>query len=369
MNKLAIGSVIVVVLIGGLIIFSIGSSISNTNNSKSVSSYSLSTVRSSTFQTGSAPLIKVIDSMPLPNVGERFDHMTIDTSDQLLFIVDRGNNSVDVANLVTEGVDHIIRGLNEPQGVYYVSQTNRLYVSNGGDGTVDVFDVANYSLATKLSFSQNAADADNIRYDQSTGLLYVGYGEENQSGIGIINTTSDTVVGSIPLNGHPESFQIEQNGTKIFINVPTANSIEIADKATRTVIATWLLPKNTIENFPMALDEKDHRLFVGFWSAPTLYVYNTQTGRPIANLSMPQDADDIYYDPASQLILASCGQGYLYVIRQVNADAYMPLISLPTGPLARTSLFFPQAEEIFVAVPQHDGLSAQLLTFKISQVN
>lgn len=366
MKKLIIGAVILVIVIAGFIIFSAQNSLSNSGSSKSSSLSTTTSSSSGTSETSAAPLIKVIDSMPLPNVGERFDHMTIDTNDQLVFIVDRGNNSVDVANLVTEGVSHTITGLNEPQGVYYVSQTNRLYVSNGGDGTVDVFDVSNYSLVTKLSFSQSAADADNIRYDQSSGLLYVGYGEENQSGIGIINTTSDTVVGSIHLNGHPESFQIEQNGTKIFVNVPTANSIEVADKVTRSVIATWSLPKSTIENFPMALDEKDHRLFVGFWSAPTLFVYNTQTGKPIANLSMPQDADDLYYDPASQLILASCGQGYLYVIRQINADAYTPLISLPTGPLARTSLFFPQAEEIFVAVPQHDGLSAQLLTFKIS---
>ena len=311
MNKLIIGAVIVVILIAGFVIFLAQTSISNSNDLKPVSSSSLSTVTSSTTQTsvsGPAPIIKVTDSMPLPNVGERFDHMAIDTNDQLVFIVDRGNNSVDVANLVTEGVNHIITGLDEPQGVYYVSQTNRLYVSNGGDGTVDVFAVNNYSLVTKLSFSQSAADADNIRYDPSSGLLYVGYGEENQSGIGIINTTSNSVVGSIHLNGHPESFQVEQNGTNIFINVPTANSIEIADKVTRTVIATWSLPENTIENFPMALDEKDHRLFVGFWSPATIFVYNTQTGKPITSLAIPQDADDIYYDPASQrlpLILIS----------------------------------------------------------------
>jgi DNA-binding beta-propeller fold protein YncE len=368
-NKFAVVAVIVVILVAGLVIFSFRNPLSTANNSKSsASSFNTATgLTSQTSDSSLVPSLRLIDSMPLPNVGERFDHMSIDANDQLVFIVDRGNNSVDVADLTTEGVSHIIKDLNEPQGVYYVPQTHQLYVSNGGDGTVEIFNVRNnYDLVKTLSFSQTAADADNIRYDQSSGLLYVGYGEENQSGIGIINTTSDTVVGSIPLNGHPESFQVEQNGTEIFINVPTANAIEVADKVTRTVIASWRLPTNVNDNFPMALDERDNRLFVGFWSPPTLFVYNTQTGTPIANLSMPQDADDLYYDSASHVIVASCGQGVLYAIGQMNTDVYQPLVSLPTGPLARTSLFYPLQEEIFVAVPQHDGLSAQLLTFKIS---
>jgi DNA-binding beta-propeller fold protein YncE len=304
--------------------------------------------------------------MPLPNVADRFDHMSFDEQRQHVFIAARGNNSVYVADLITESVDHVIRGLNEPQGVYYDSQYDRLYVSNGGDGTVDVFNGGNYSLITTLRFSQNAADADNIRYDSSSGLLYIGYGDENQSGLGIINSSSDLVVGSIPLNGHPESFQIEENGTRIFVNVPTANSIEVVDKVNRTLLATWPL-SNATENFPMALDEKDHRLFVGFWSPPVLIVYDTDNGKLITSVSMPQDADDLFYDQASQFIFASCGQGSLFVIKQLNADSYQPFITLQTGPLGRTSLFYPDGEKLFVAVPQHGVFSAQLLTFGVSK--
>jgi len=304
------------------------------------------------------------DSMPLPNVGERFDHMAIDAQNQLVFITARGNNSVYVADLITEGVDHIITGLNEPQDVFYVPQFNRLYISNGGDGTVDVFDVGNYSLIKTLSFSQNAADADNIRYDSNAGLLYVGYGEENQSGIGIIDTRSNTVVGSIPLNGHPEAFQLEQNGTRIFVNVPTANSIEVADSLTRAVIATWPI-SNATDNFPMALDEKDHRLFVGLWSPPELFVYDTTTGKAITSVKTPLDVDDLFYDSYAHLIFGSCGQGSLFVISQHNEDSYQPTMTLPTGPLARTSLFYPEGEKLYIAVPQHHGLTAQLLTFSI----
>jgi DNA-binding beta-propeller fold protein YncE len=357
-QKIALTSILIVMLIVALVVVSLRlvyfDGISTTiSNSTSV-----------TTRTGFN--VTLDDSMPLPNVADRFDHMSFDQQRQHVFIAARGNNSVYVADLITEGVDHVIRGLDEPQGVYYDSQYDRLYVSNGGDGTVDVFNGGNYSLITTLGFSNATGDADNIRYDWSTGLLYVGYGDENQSGLGIINTSSDAVVGFIPLNGHPESFQIEQNGTRIFVNVPTANSIEVVDKVNKTLLATWPL-SNATENFPMALDEKDHRLFVGFWSPSVLIVYDTNNGKIISTLNTPQDADDLYYDPFSQFIFASCGSGSLFVIKQQNADSYQSFITLPTGPLGRTSLFFPEGEKLYVAVPQHGVFSAVLLTFSIRQ--
>lgn len=306
--------------------------------------------------------IRITDSMALPNVGERFDHMSIDIPKQSIFVAARGNNSVYVASLPTESVSHIITGLNAPQGVYFDQNNNQLYVSNGGDGTVDVFDVSHYRLLKVFNFS---SDADNIRYDVRSGLLYIGYGEENQSGIAVINTTSDALVGTIPLNGHPEAFSLDQNESKIFINVPTANAIEVASTITRQVTASWPLT-NATENFPMALDAKSGLLFVGFALPPVLGVFNTSTGKVVTTFNISSNADDMYFDPTSNLILVTCSAGFLDVFREQNVDSYGTVVILPTGPLARTSLLYPQNEELFVAVPQHDKLAAQLLTFSIT---
>jgi DNA-binding beta-propeller fold protein YncE len=337
--------------------FSSNNSTSNgtRNTSNTLSSSSDSAVVSTNFN------VRLAGSMALPNVAQRFDHMSIDPSANLVFIAARGNNSVYVAELTTKVVTHIITGLKEPQGVFYVSQYNRLFVSNAGDGTVEVYDVGNFSLIKTLTFSSNA---DNMRYDPKAGLLYVGFGEGNQSGIGIINASFDEVSGTIPLDGHPEAFELEQNGTKIYANVPTASSIEVLDRATRRVVSTWQLT-SALANYPMALDERDHRLFVGFWYPSELAAYNTDTGKIVASLNLPTDVDDLFYDPVSRFIFASCGQGILDVIKQQNSDSYQAAFSLTTGPLGRTALFFPDQSELFVAVPQHGGVSAQLLTFKI----
>lgn len=351
--KLSIPAVIILIIV---ILSTVYLGTRSTNHGTTPSTLSTSTNQSNVT-------VKISDSMALPNVGQRFDHMSIDIPGQLVFIAARGNNSVYVADLITEGISHIITGLNEPQGVYYDQQNNQLYVSNGGDGTVDVFDVSNYHLMKVLNFS---SDADNLRYDSTTSLLYVGYGEENQSGLGIINTTSDSVVGNIPLDGHPEAFSISQNGTSIFVNVPTANSIVVASKVTRAVIASWPLT-NASENFPMALDEQNNRLFVGFGLPPEVSVYDTNTGQVLAHFGISSDSDDMFYDASSNLIFISCSSGYLDVVKQINAGSYEPLQNLTTGPLGRTSLFYPQQNELFVAVPQHDRFAAQLLTFSVAQ--
>jgi len=285
----------------------------------------------------------------------------IDMPAHLLFIAARGNNSVYVVDLTSGEVTRTITGLNEPQSVSYVSESNRLYVSNGGDGTVDVFDAGTLSLIKRINFS---SDADNLRLDSSAGLLYVGYGEGNQSGLGIINLSNDVVVGNVTLDGHPEAFELEQNGSRIYVNVPTASSIEIADKVKRVVISTWPV-SGALENFPMTLDERDHRLFVGFWFPAEVIAYNTDSGRIVANLNISKDADDMFYDYNSRLIFVSCGEGFVNVLQQANLDSYQVKSVIPTAPLARTSLFVPQLEQFFVALPQNGGQSAKIDVFSL----
>ena len=303
--------------------------------------------------------IRLIANITLPNVDQRYDHMAIDPAANLLFIAARGNNSVFVIDLNTKNATHFITGLDAPQGVVYIPENNRLFVSNGGDGTVDVFDVASYALIKTLTFASNA---DNMRFDQHTGLLYVGFGEGNQSGIGIVNATSNLILGTIPLDGHPEAFELEQYGTKIFVNVPTSSAIEVLDRTNRSVVSKWSLT-SALANYPMALDERDHRLFVGFWFPTVLISYDTTSGKIVDSVNTSSDADDLFYDSSSRLILASCGQGFVDVFKQQNTDHLSTFDFIATGPLARTSLFYPEKGELFVAVPQHNGVAARLIIF------
>ena len=254
--------------------------------------------------------------------------MAIDIRGQKLFVAELENNSLDVVDLKAARRIHSIsnNGLGEPQSVIFIPELNRIFVSNGQDGTVDVFDAKSFSFIKKIKLPSD--DADNMRYDPNNKLVYVGYGEGS---LGIINATNYNIVGDIRLTGHPESFQIEaqkrvlgQQEHRIFVNVPESNSIEVVDSQKHIVSTTWPII-NAQNNFPMALDEANHRLFVGTRDPPKLVVFDTNSGKVISILDIAKDPDDIFYDAAKKHIYVSCGEGFINIFQQQARERCKPI--------------------------------------------
>src|SRR5690349_10223528 len=200
--------------------------------------------------------LKLVRTIPLPGVEGRIDHLAVDILRHRLFVAALGNNTVEVVDLNAGQRVQTIKGLHEPQGVLSVSSPNRTYVANGEDGKLSIFHGTSLTPSRTIDFS---GDADNIRYDADAMEVYIGYGS---GALGIVDAATARRVGDIPLDGHPESFQLEKSGTRIFVNVPTAGHIAVVDRRARAVTLKWPLPGHQ-QNFPMALDENEHRLFVG----------------------------------------------------------------------------------------------------------
>lgn len=118
-------------------------------------------------------------TIAIPNVNGRIDHMAVDIADQRLFVAELGNNSLDVIDLKSAkrilSIGNNKKLLNEPQSVLFIPELNRIFVSNGQDDTVDVFDAKSFILIKKIKLPSD--DADNMRYDANRTLVYVGYGE------------------------------------------------------------------------------------------------------------------------------------------------------------------------------------------------
>jgi outer membrane protein assembly factor BamB len=220
-----------------------------------------------------------------------------------------------------------------------------------------VFDGSSYKLIKTVKFSD---DADNIRYDANTRRVYVGYGS---GGLGIIDAATGDQLGDIKLDGHPESFQLEKSGTRIFVNVPTSQKIAVVDRYKRAMITSWPTGGATA-NLPMAIDETHHRLFVGFRKPAGLIVFDTESGKVIANLDSPGDADDIFYDVARQRIYISGGDGFVGIIQQQDADHYKALAKIPTASGARTSLFVPELSRLYLAVPHRGAQRAEIRVYE-----
>ncbi len=307
-------------------------------------------------EQAAAPLT-LVQTIPVTDVKGRIDHMAVDVQAKRLFVAALSNDTVEVLDLQAGKRVHTITGLQEPQGIRYVPEFGKIFVASAGDGTCKIFDGRTYQPAVTVKFPN---DADNVRYDPVAKRIYVGYGS---GALGIVDAASGSRLGDIKLEGHPESFQLETSGQKIFVNVPTRKHIAVADREKRTVVTKW--PVAAQANFPMALDERNQRLFVGCRHPATLLVLDAQSGKVITELPIPEDTDDLFYDAARKRIYVSCGEGFLAVFQQQDANRYQLSGKIPTVAGARTSLFVPELNRLYLAVPHRANQEAEIRVYEV----
>ena len=320
-----------------------------------------------------APALIPKNPMRLTKVEGRMDHLGVDVKGQRLFATAFDNHTlevIDVIDLKTGRQIDTIPNLNEPQGAFYDPATNRLFVACGGDGTVKIFDATTFQLLQSVTLD---LDADNVRYDARSKHIVVGYGGEKflagkvsrpgGGGALAILDSNGKKTGEIPMDAHPESFQLEKIGTRVFVNVPDRQEVEVADLAKGTVLARWPVASCTT-NFPMSLDEGHHRLFVGCRMPARFVVFDTETGKIVASPSMVEHTDDLFFD-ASKGRIYVLGEGFIDVWRQLDPDHYDRIARVPTPADARTGLFVPDLGELFETIPHHGAQAAQIDVYGI----
>jgi hypothetical protein len=309
----------------------------------------------------------------LPNVKGRIDHFSVDVKGQRLFMAGVGNHTLEVIDLQAGKRVRTIPDLAEPQGVYFDAATNRLFVACGLDGVTNIYDGTTFQLLGTVKFPD---DADNIRYDARSKSVIVGYAgakelrkrTEGTGGLGYIDA-SGKKTRDIVIDAHPESFRLEERGTRIFVNVPDKKEIEVIDDVKGTVIARWPVTSSG-NNFPMSLDEAHHRLFVGAWTPPRLLVFDTEAGKQVASLEFGEkgvvngNTDDLFYDSARGRVYLLSAGGSIDVFQQKDPDHYDRIASIPTPPGTKTGLFVPELGKLFVAVLQQGEQSAEVRVYE-----
>lgn len=301
--------------------------------------------------------LRLEKEIPLSGVEGRIDHFSADEPGQRLFVAALGNGSVEIVDLRKAERTDEIKGLEEPQGLYYDSKTGRLYVATGGDGKLRVYDGKSLALQETQALGE---DADNVRYDQQGGEVWVGYG----NGLAILNSAGQKV-GSISLGSHPESFQFEEKRDKVYVNVPNQLGVALVDRKKRLVLSKWSLGAS-FANYPMALDSANNRLFVGCRLPARLVVLDTTSGRIVETLPTVGDTDDVFYDANRRLVYVIGGEGAVETLRQRDPDHYERVGRVTTEPGARTGLFLQNFSRFYVAVPHRRSQAAKVLVYTIA---
>jgi len=305
-----------------------------------------------------APLL-LVQEIPLPNVGGRIDHFTFDAKRKRVIGAALGNNTVEVVDTFSGRDIHSITGAADPQGVVYVGDLNKLFVANGTDGKLRIYDGDSFKLLNTVDIGE---DADNVRYDPVEKKVYVAYGGDEEGGIAVIDAASGKRLEDVAkLDAHPESFQIATSKPVIYANIATKAKVVVIDRTTHKV-TEWPL-KTGKANYPMALDEADHRVFVVTRKPAQLVVLDSDSGAMVASVPCVNDSDDVYYDASRKRIYAPGGEGFISVIQQSDADHYEALAKIPTTVGARTGLWYEKRDRFYLAVPASSKQGAALWVY------
>ena len=241
------------------------------------------------------------ETIPLGKVKGRIDHMAVDPGRKRLFVAELGNDSVGVVDLQGHRLETRLTGLDEPQGVAFAPGADTLFIANGGNGAVEMRRGGDLSLVKTIGLGE---DADNIRVEGEQQVI-VGYGK---GALAILDAKTGEKRQNFALAAHPESFQLDRQKGRIFVNEPGAFRVAVLDRKSGSELARWGASACLTANFPMAFDALRQRLFVAYRVPALFTMFNTRTGALMARLPTCGDADDVFYDAKRERVYVICGR-------------------------------------------------------------
>ena len=296
-----------------------------------------------------APL-KLIATTPLPGFSGDFDHFGVDLKGNRLFLAAEDHMTVEVFDLRSGKPLHSITGFGQPHAILYMPETNRLIVTDGDDfGRVALANGQNYEIVDSIKLPPGV---DGAVFNPVSKDYYVESGGPAGAAshlLNVIDTKKFKHTGNITLPGnHSEAMAMDRAGKKLYVNLTTTSEVGVVDLSTRQLTARWPVPDAKVEN-SMVLDEPNHRLFIATRQPPKFIVINTDTGKVVMTLPYSGFNDDMWFDRPRKRIYAT-GSETTTVIRQVDADHYEQVAEVPTGFRAKTSIFVPELNRLYVAV-------------------
>jgi len=315
-----------------------------------------------------APL-KLLHSTPIPELKDGdFDHLTADVAGNRLFVTAEENSKVLVFDLKTNKLIHTIADLKAPHSMLYRADLKKLFVVDSDLGEVKIYDSESYKPEGSIKVREGA---DASGYDPSTKLYYVVNGGKDaklpNAYISVINVDSGKTEGDIKIDSDDvEGVAFEKSGPRMFVNVRGKNAVEVYDRKSRELKATWSISETGKNPTSMSFDEDAHRLFLGTRVPGKLVVLDSDSGKVVTSYPAAAMIDDMAFDGASKRIYFA-GTEFLDVFHETNADHYERIGHIATSFRAKTGVLVPELKRYYLAVPHHDKQVAELRVYEVLQ--
>ena len=313
-----------------------------------------------------APL-ELLQSIPLPELHDGdFDHFAVDLAGHRLFLTAEKNAAVEVFDLKTNKLIHTLTDIDEPHSMVYRTDLKKLFVVDGGAAEVKIYHGDTYKRLGDIKLED---DADSMAFDPSTKYMYVVNGGRGAHAaftfISVLDTTTDKKLADIKIDSDSvEALALEKSGPRLFVNITGKDAVGVIDREKRTLIATWPIGQESKHNVAMAFDEAAHRLFISANNPEKLIVLNSDSGAIVASLPTGHMVDDMAYDPKSKRIYVT-GSDFIDVFQQKEPDHYELVGQVPSSFRAKTAILVPQLNRYYLAVPRHEGKSAEVRVFEV----
>jgi DNA-binding beta-propeller fold protein YncE len=302
-------------------------------------------------------VLKPVKTVDIADLQGPLQHMAADVKGQRIFVAATGNNTIEIFDAQTLQHLNTITGLSQPQDLVYLAESSHLLVTNAADGSLRTYDTKTLKL---LSSKMMGGDADRIRVTPGGKSAIVGWGVGS---LAVVDLQSGKRT-DIQLRSHPDSFQVDSLGNHIFVNLPGVGEVSVIDRRSQTITESW--PIRQRENSPMALDELNRRVFVVCRHPARLLVLNMDDGAVMATMSTVADADDVFYDKERKRVYVVGGEGLIAPYKQKGPDEYLALPRTDTTDEARTGLFVPEWNRIYVVARNRPPVfPAELLSFDV----
>src|SRR5215469_3844913 len=326
----------------------------------------LSVPRTANSQDTGEQMLRLVQTISMPNVKGRLDHMDVDVKGRRLFVAGLENGTLEVVDLESGKWIRSLSGFKKPQGVLYVEQLNKLFVASGDDAMLRVFRGDTLDLLDSIQLEPGP---NRVVYEPHAKLVYVGYGGKDAGKdygeVGIIDARDDKHIGDIKVAAHPSELLLNHLGTTLFVFMSVANQLQVVDTNKRQVVSTW---KVTSEHpGDAAFEESASRLFIGTRTPPEMIVMDSQSGKEMAHLATEEGMDGVYFDSRHKRIYVSGGRelpaGFAHVYQQKDADHYDSVGKIPTREGAGTSFWSPELDRYYVAAPANNKQAAAILVY------
>jgi len=311
--------------------------------------------------------LRLVQTISIPNVKGRLDHMDVDVKGKHLFVAGLENGTFEVVDLEAGKWVRSIPGFKKPQGALVVPEFKKLFVASGDDGMVRVFQADTLELLDSIHLEPGP---NRVVYEPQSKLVYVGYGGKDAGKdygeVGIIDARNNKLVGDIRVVAHPSELLLDRTGTTLFVFISIANQFQVIDTKKRQVLSTW--PVTSQHPGDAAFDESGSRLFIGTHTPPEMIAMDSKSGKEVAHLPTAEGMDGVYFDAGRKRVYVSGGRdlpaGFVYVYQQLNADHYEITGKIPTRGGAGTSFWSPDLNRYYVAAPAIDKEDAAILVYE-----